>query len=693
MLFDAITLFPEVVVPVPSNNDDAFHFLFVQRASDALARGANPLDFWTPQLELGFASFVHYQNLAHLAVVGLHRALFGLVDLFTLFNVIRYLLLVLFPLTVLWSLRHMGFTFAQAVLGAAASSLLATPFLYGLDYGSYIWRGFGTYTQLWAMHLSFISLAAAHTVITRGRGHVLAIVALAALVLVHLLYAYMVAISVGVLFVVSLRRASWRSQVIGMGAVGLLALVITSYMWLPYLQTAAYLNVSPYLQPEKYDGLGAGQVLGYLVTGQLFDGGRLPILSLFAGVGVVSVAFQRTRLAYAALALFVVWLVLYFGRPTLGGLIDVLPLHQTLFIHRFSGAVHLAGILLIGLGAGWLWDLAARRPRRPWLPFALAAAAFIALVPAMQERYAFYVQNLDWMQQTRVAIGSDGDAKSIVDQLRTLPAGRVFAGLRTDYGPAMNFAIPFNSVRFSDFLTFNAIDTVSPPYNSLSLSSDMLWDFDYRRAEDYDLFNVRYVVAPATLPVPSFLSALRKTARYTLYQAPTSGYGEYVTVTRRQAVATSGDLVRANRPWLLDAARSQRGFIQWDYPAVATRGDLPASGCTQSAVSDTHIAAERLDLATSCDSAGTLLIKVTYDPGWRVTVDGSSVATFMLSPAYLGAVIPAGTHAVTAQYNGAPAKMPLFVVGLAVLAGLAVFSRWSRSEARATRSAAAPPVG
>ena len=224
-------------------------------------------------------------------------------------------------------------------------------------------------------------------------------------------------------------------------------------------------------------------------------------------------------------------------------------------------------------------------------------------------------------------------------------------------------------------LTFDAIDTVSPPYNSLSLSSDMLWDFNYQRAEDYDLFNVRYVVAPATLPVPSFLSPLRKTTRYTLYQAPTTGYGEYVTVTRRQAVASSGDLVRANRPWLLDASRSQGRFTLWDYPATATRGDVPAPGCTKNAVSDAHVAAERIDLATSCDSAGTLLIKVTYDPGWRVTVDGSPVATFMLSPAYLAALIPAGSHNVIAQYTGAPAKMPLFVVGLVALAGAALLTR------------------
>ena len=196
--------------------------------------------------------------------------------------------------------------------------------------------------------------------IVRGRGHLLAIVALSMLVLSHLMYAYMLAITIGVLFLVLVRRSHWRAQVRDLGVVAAFVLVITSYMWVPYLQLGAYLSVSPYLQPEKYDGLGAQKVLTYLFSGQLFDDGRLPILTFFLGLGIAYVLLQRTRMGIAALALFVVWLVLYFGRPTLGSLVDLLPLHETLYIHRFVGGVHLAGIVLIGLGAGWLWELAAR---------------------------------------------------------------------------------------------------------------------------------------------------------------------------------------------------------------------------------------------------------------------------------------------------------------------------------------------
>lgn len=659
---------------VPSNNDDAFQFLYVQRASDALARGDNPFDFWVPQLELGFATFVHYQNLPHLAVVALHRLLFGLVDLFTLFNLVRWLLLVTFPLTVLWSLRRMGFSFARSALAGAAAPLLSTPFLYGFDYGSYIWRGFGMYTQLWAMPLAFIGLAAVHTVIVRGRGHLLAIVALSMLVLSHLMYAYMLAITIGVLFLVLVRRSHWRAQVRDLGIVAAFVLAITSYMWVPYLQLGAYLSVSPYLQPEKYDGLGAQKVLTYLFSGQLFDDGRLPILTFLLGLGIVYVLLQRTRMGIAALALFVVWLVLYFGRPTLGVLVDLLPLHETLFIHRFVGGVHLAGIVLIGVGAGWLWELAARS-WRPWVPVALALCAAALLWSPVQERAAFYLQNLDWMQQTRAAIDSDADAQAMVDAVRGLPPGRTFAGLRTDYGPSMNFAIPFNSVRFSDLLIFDQVESLTPPYNSLSLSSDLLWDFNYQRADDYDLFNVRYAILPANLTAPSFLTPIKRTSRYALYSAPTSGYAEYVTVSRRDAIATSAALVRANRPWVLATDRAARGFIQWDYPATTVRGAPSAPGCRATTVRDDSIRSGRIDVVVACDTPGTLLIKVTYDPGWRVTVDDVPAATFMLSPAYLGLTVPGGTHSITARYTSAPAKMPLLALGLIALVAAVPITR------------------
>src|SRR5881296_3895860 len=119
--FNAVALWPELSVAIPSLNDDAFHFLLIQRASEALATGENPFDHWAPELDLGFPQLLYYQHLPHLTVVALHRLLLKQVDLLILFNSIRYLLLVGFPLTVYCSMRRLGFSIVAGGFAAAAA--------------------------------------------------------------------------------------------------------------------------------------------------------------------------------------------------------------------------------------------------------------------------------------------------------------------------------------------------------------------------------------------------------------------------------------------------------------------------------------------------------------------------------------------------------------------------------------------
>ena len=262
MTVQAIGLLPEVLVPTPNVNDDAEHELFIQNASDALARGENVLEFWVPEMDEGFPEFLYYQNLPHLTVVALDRVLLGLPDVVTLFNIVRYLLLVTFPLTVFWSMRRMDFDPVAAAVGAASSSLLATNFLYGFDYESYLWRGLGLYTQIWAMHLCFIALASLWRLVRYGTGFRWTVVILATLVLSHLLYAYMMVVTTALLFLWSVTRANVRTRIARLTAAGGIALAITSWMWLPYILERGFLNASPYLQPEKYASYGAPTILG-----------------------------------------------------------------------------------------------------------------------------------------------------------------------------------------------------------------------------------------------------------------------------------------------------------------------------------------------------------------------------------------------------------------------------------------------
>ena len=690
---NAVALAPEVLYPVPNVNDDAEHIVMTQRASDALAAGENPVDMWVPQLDLGYPEFLYYQHLPHLTVVAVDRLLLGLVPLRTVFDLVRYVLLVTFPLTVLWSMRTMGFPTTAAVAGAAASSLLSGSFRYGFEYDSYIWRGFGLFTQLFGMHLAFVALALLDRLIRSGRGLVVTALSCAALVLAHLIYAYMVGIAAVVLFLIGLRPANAARRVLRLGAVAGIAAVLTAYFIIPFFAQAGYINISPYLERSKYDGFGAGAVLGWLASGDLLDHGRIPVLTALLALGLGVAIVRRDALALRVAAVGTALLLLYFGRPTLGPVIDLLPMHDGLLLHRFIGGFELAAIPLIGLGGGFVFDQLVRRVS--FRPVVLAGVALIVLfTPALLERWSFYADNAAWLRQTAAALDADADAKAIVDRIAVARPGRAYAGLRSSWGATLDFGLPFTSIHFYDLLASRGIAMVMAPYRDASLNSDLLWDFDDQDLGAYRLFNVDYVIAARGVSLPSALAVMLETPRYVLYAAPGGGYAQYAGISGRQRFGSQADLFVAERAFVRSGGFASGSFVRYDYRDAGkdATGPVPVASCPTGEILSERVAAARLDLVARCDTDSAIVLKITYHPNWRVTIDGQEAATYMVSPSYIGFDVAAGQHIITAEYRSAPVKSVLFWIGVLVLVVLAGLGSRRRISA-AVRGAGARPAG
>src|SRR5207244_788231 len=192
---------------------------------------------------------------------------------------------------------------------------------------------FGLYTQIWAMHLSFMTLACLWRLLRYGTGFRRTVVLLSVLGLSHLLYAYMMVVSAAVLLVWGLNRSNALARV-------------------------------------------------------------------------------RRLASDGTLALLAIWLVLYFGRATLGPLAMLLPLQETLLFHRFIGGVHIAAIMLMGVGGAAIFGLLRTRTSLPRTGLAVAAIA-IALAPALKDRYTFEETNGIWMRQTQAAIDADAEMRSL----------------------------------------------------------------------------------------------------------------------------------------------------------------------------------------------------------------------------------------------------------------------------------------
>jgi len=675
VVLNVVSLLPELT-PAPFPNDNINHFLFVQRANEAITDGENPIDHWVAELELGFPAFYYYQHVPHLTIVALYRGLLGVVDLRFLYDLLRYLLLIALPFTTYWSMRQMRFGRVAAATGAAAVSLIATEPGFGFEYGSYIWRGYGLFTQLWGVHLTFVALAFVHRALHERRGYAAAILSFAVLALSHLVYAYMLVFTTGVVFLAGLRRGNVASRVAGLALIGAATALASAYVAIPFVQNQGYLLVSPYFPRFRFDGFGAGQVLGWLVSGELLDHGRPPVLTLLLAVGVVAALVTRTRLALLALTLLGLWLALYMGRVTLGPVADLLPFAQGgLPVHRFIGGIHLAAVLLIGIGGEWIWTLL-RAERTPARAFAAGTLLIVLLLPAVIERREYYVQNGTWIQQANAAVVADTDARAILTAVKQLPPGRVYAGLHTTWADQLNFGLGFKGLDLFDLFTPSRIPFVGPPYWSWSLNSDLLWSFNEADQAQYDLFDVRYVIAPRTLAPQPFWQRRTEAGRYILYEVPTSGYATLGAIVEQRAAPSQHALFDLELAWLKSDAVAARRYIRYAYPGSGS--GVPGSispGCPTGRTEDRVVREDRIEVAASCDHATTLIFKTTYHPNWAVTIDGRPAPDFLVSPSYIGVALPPGTHVVAAQYRADAKKTPLLLLGLTGLTAAAVFRR------------------
>src|SRR5207248_2775130 len=142
--------------------------------------------------------------------------------------------------------------------------------------------------------------------------------------------------------------------------------------------------------------------------------------------------------------------------------------------------------------------------------------------------------------------------------------GRVYAGLRSNWGERLDFGIPFRSVHAYQYLVTQRFRMLAPPFGGASLNSDLQFDFDDQSAAQYDLYNVRYLVAPRDHPMPGFLSAIATTSRYVLYSAPSSGHAEFVSLSARESVRTQAELFPRNRAFVDGPAPAARTYVRWD---------------------------------------------------------------------------------------------------------------------------------
>ena len=265
-------------LPVTYLDDSSLHEQMVRFATGAIQQGRLPLTMWFPYLGLGSPQFLHYQSLpAMLAgllgtVIGANAA----------FRWTLYLLLSFWPLSVYAGARLLGANRIAAALSAAMAPFLVSVPGVGYEQKAYVWIGYGVWTQLWASMTLPLAWGFSWRAIRERRGYLPAAGLVALTVALHFETGYLALAPILVWPFVAGRPLVGRLRSAAIVLIG--ALGATAWVLVPLVAQRNWAAVNEPLQGTPLvNGYGAGRMLSWLITGQLLDHGRLPVVTAFAG--------------------------------------------------------------------------------------------------------------------------------------------------------------------------------------------------------------------------------------------------------------------------------------------------------------------------------------------------------------------------------------------------------------------------
>lgn len=718
-LFHAILLFPELAESSPDLNDNVFHYSLCVSMNGEIETGGAPLDHWVPYWCAGYPIFHYYQHFPHLMVVSAYQLLLKKVSMFFIYHLFIYLLLVLYPLIVYYSLRKMRLDSLPAAGAAVFSLAMSNINGYGLEIGSFTWRGQGLYAQLWATFLLPLALSSIYTTMNENKHYFRSVIFLFCLTLSQIQFGLM-AILTSFLFLPCLKTASQTGSIRDLmdldwgeifkkfkrlTVILVFFSVAVAYLIVPMQMDSQYYTNGNYISPETTNSFGARYIITQFINGKLLDHGRWPIATALVIVGLLFSLGVRSPGNLWVAAGFIFWFLLYFGRPTWGLILDIIPFSSTLQLLRLISMVHFFSAILAGIGLMALYEKI--KLKANWI--AAFCLIILLLYPVFRERFLFLQLNNDWLRSNKISYQKEKqDLGSMLDAIKKAPPGRVYPGSRTNWGG--NFKIGQTAVMY--FLSEKEIPDIGFTPFSWALPADFSLNFTEWNPSHYDLFNVKYVLAEKGINFSSFIEEIKRYGRFRLYSVKTTGYFDLV----ESPIALYGDkdsIWNIMLLWMRSSLISKKQYISiffdrdhhtgyQDYLTLKDRwsfwrsGKLKRSGdarnlfsmddplrtsqypeATPGAVISEIAGKDRFSCKVKADKDCFLLFKMTYHPGWHAYIDGKEKDKVMLSPGMIGVKLNKGEHSVKFIYSAQKWKMPLFYIGMFSL--LALFG-WERKR-------------
>lgn len=677
-------------------NDVPFHLSMAKWAAQRFEAGQIPLDGWFPRFSSGYPQFHMYQSLPHI-ITGAVGSLFGVEHVFNLFG---YLLLVSWPISVWLAARAFGIDRLGATVAACAAPLLISPVGYGFEASSYTYLGSGLWSQIWGMWTFPLALAWSARSIADGRRFGRAGAALALTAAFHLPTAWFAFLAVGLLPFArprELGKRLTRAIALGAGAVAMSSWVLAPLLSDQNFGLASEFNVNTHFQ----NSFGWRKVLGFVLTGDINDAGRLPVISILALAGLLAaVVAWRTkpiRWAREIPVLLLAGTILFIGRNPFGWLIDLLPASSMVFLHRYHIVIHLCSLLLAGAGVSALWRFAngaiaalGHRPRRIPAPVALGVS-LVVLVPAAIDiagNLRVDRNSVEWQYKADVAEG--GELAALVSLAERRGGGRVYAGRTNNWG--RSFTIGQAPVTIAT--AYYPIDQIGYNLRLSGLTGDLETYLNDAEVAQLRLLGIRYVILPPDQPPAPGLKLLAVRGRFRMFEVPGVDWLVPVNVI--------GPSLAVDRTSMGSKLLDYLGRAEWQEAdrrlmhllgtpnRTRTAPLVDPGGGAPGVVSSSHVdtSAGEFEGTVKMSRDGAVAVRSNWHPRFEALVDGKPVETMMVSPMELAVAVPKGTHTVEFRYRAYALYWLWFAVGACALAALIRWPRWGEPRAQRIRAVA-----
>jgi hypothetical protein len=244
--------------------------------------------------------------------------------------------------------------------------------------------------------------------------------------------------------------------------------------------------------------------------------------------------------------LFLFFLLLYFGSTTWDTLLYLIPSMNEFHQHRFIVGVHLMGLFLAPIGLMWIIDQATQKikggadkihSKNFHTSYFILLTSLVLLIcflmlllpPLYRQTLAYSTHNDTLISQANETFAKEkADADLLIQTIKSLPPGRVFAGRGGTWGKDFRVA---ETPYFMHLSTYG-IPTVLWLPETWSNNSDTEQYFSEDIFDHYELYNIRYVVAPPKQTPQKFWHLIQETPSWKLYEVELSA-GSHQLASRR----------------------------------------------------------------------------------------------------------------------------------------------------------------